>query len=165
MINNDILIYLLRFLDKDTLMNFNQAYPSFTQDIIKEKKRRFALSYNVNLKKIIGIQTLINAPILKFKKSFLSYNFIDRIRLSDIKGNKIMMGMDILGRNFLVLHDKKDFSIFIIYDKKKNDKNLNGFFTYYDKKNWINEYFLPEKEYTQEFLEKIKNFWERIKLQ
>lgn len=163
MINNDILVYLLRFLDKDTLIIFKQAYPHLESDIIKEKKRRFALSYNINIKKIIGIQTLINAPVLKFKKSFLSFKFIDKIKLSDIKGNKIMVGMDILGRNFLVLHDKKDFSIFIIYDKKKDDQNLHGFFSMYDKNDWVNEYFLPEKKYKQEFLEKIKNYWEKIK--
>ena len=51
MINNDILVYLLRFLDKDTLIIFKQAYPHLESDIIKEKKRRFALSYNINIKK------------------------------------------------------------------------------------------------------------------
>lgn len=163
MINNDILIYLLRFLDKNTLNNFDKAFPYLASDIIKEKKRRFALSYNIHIKKIIGIQNLMNAPILKFKKSFLSFNFIDKIKLSDIRGNKIMTGIDILGRNFLVLHNKKDYSIFVIYDKKKNDKKLCGFFSYYDKSDWVNEYFLPEKEYTQEFLDKIKNYWEEIK--
>ena len=163
MLNDDILICLLKFLDKNTLVDFNQAYPHLTNDIVKEKKRRFALSYNTNIKKIIGIQTLINAPVLKFKKSFLSFKFIDKIKLSDIKGNKIMVGLDNLGRNFLVLHDKKDFSIFIIYDKNKDDENLHGFFSYYDKNDWVNEYFLPEKQYKQEFLEKIKNYWKKVK--
>ena len=157
MINNDILIYLLRFLDKNTLNNFDKAFPYLASDIIKEKKRRFALSYNIHIKKIIGIQNLMNAPILKFKKSFLSFNFIDKIKLSDIRGNKIMTGIDILGRNFLVLHNKKDYSIFVIYDKKKNDKKLCGFLVITIKVIGSTNTFFLKKNIR-------KNFWIKSKI-
>ena len=129
---DELLIHIISFFNFHDNYFFCSSCQLFLQlgasnflNLIKDKKKFICTRFsNIICKIMNGVSTLVFAPILPFKNNFISIDYVDNIKTSDVWA-PIMIGIDMFNRPFItirILEEGEKSSLTTIFQRYTNDK-------------------------------------------